>query len=310
MDPRSFRHFEVSAGSGTPLAAWERSAPAGAPAVLLCPGLGPRPEAHPELLHSAAPARLLGWSPRRTAERWDAHVAEAQAVLDAAEVEACAVLGWSAGSAVAAELARREPERVRGLLLLGPEPGAPLLRAAGVPESAIRALASGAGGSLDLAAPLLDLLGRVEPGEVLPPVLRGLFGHDWRWELRTSLSLIAHPPAGSPRLDCPVTLVTGRHDPLGGAAASSRRVAALPQARTRVVPAAHFVPWEAADVVATELCLLLRRVRGVECARLGLDPPAAPIAHRRIRLRRIPPPRRAFPYPPPGHPGHPFGSAR
>ncbi|MFC5112273.1 alpha/beta fold hydrolase [Kibdelosporangium philippinense] len=99
------------------------------PPVLLCPGLGTAPEVWPMLLlpDSAVEqggARVLSWYHRGTMgsdrpadesriELAD-HVADALAVLDAAGVRRCVVMGWSVGVMVAAELARRHPERVSG----------------------------------------------------------------------------------------------------------------------------------------------------------------------------------------------------
>ncbi|MBB5155401.1 alpha/beta fold hydrolase [Saccharopolyspora phatthalungensis] len=300
-----FWEFDVSPGGfrsqGWTSAPWARET--GVPqAVLVCPDVG----AIPELLPVDSSARLLGWTPKHNqANTLGDHVDDALAVLDDAGVKDCAVVGWSAGTVVAVELARRFPDRVRGLMLLaGPPTGGAdaLLGALGVPELARQLLAAGGCAALQLVGgllasissrlPVTDLSARlVQYGGLMHPdsdrttaaaVLRQLLHQDWQWNVASSLAWRASTRTPAVGLSCPLTVLTGRHDLLADFASITRSVAALPQAQVRMLATSHFIPFEAPDAVRAELALLLRRIDAVERARLGIDPPAPPI--RPIRL--------------------------
>jgi pimeloyl-ACP methyl ester carboxylesterase len=306
MVDQVFREFDVSAGGFRPR---QWASPPWAPqetgisqAVLVCPDLG----SAPELLPVDSSARMLGWTPKRNpANTLGDHVDDALAVLDAAGVKDCAVVGWSAGTVVAIELAQRFPDRIRGLMLLAGPPTAAadaLLGALGVPETVRRLVAAGGSASLrlvggplaavtsrlpvtDFAAQLLQCTGLMHPDAdraVAAAVLRQLLHQDWQWHVALSLAWSASARPRVAGLSCPLTVLTGRRDVLADCSSVVKTVAALPQARVRVLPTSHFIPFEAPDVVRDELALLLRRVEAVECARLGIDPPPPPV--RRIRL--------------------------
>ncbi|WP_344678284.1 alpha/beta hydrolase, partial [Saccharopolyspora taberi] len=118
MVDHAVREFDVRAGDDL-LRGWRADVPADLPPLLLCPGLGSLPGPWREL-----PVSTLSWRARDSLTAGvTRHVDDALAVLDAAGVKTCAVAGWSAGTAVAAELARRCPDRVRGLVLVGGIPG-------------------------------------------------------------------------------------------------------------------------------------------------------------------------------------------
>jgi pimeloyl-ACP methyl ester carboxylesterase len=55
----------------------------------------------------------------------EAMAADLEALMDALEIEAAAVCGWSMGGYVAQALAERSPRRVIGLALIGTHPGGP-----------------------------------------------------------------------------------------------------------------------------------------------------------------------------------------
>lgn len=65
------------------------------------------------------------------------HADDLAALLDAAEIESCLVLGHSMGAFVAVELARRHPDRVAGLVLI--DGGLPIPRPAGVGDDELAA---------------------------------------------------------------------------------------------------------------------------------------------------------------------------
>ncbi|MEV0086249.1 alpha/beta hydrolase [Saccharopolyspora sp. NPDC050642] len=321
MADQVFREFDVSAGGARPRewasAHWAPET-AASQAVLMCPELG----AAPEILPVDSSARMLGWTPENNhSGTLGDQVDDALAVLDDAEVKDCTVVGWSAGTVVAVELARRFPDRVRGLMLLAGPPTAAadaLLGALGVPELARRLLAAGGSASLqifgglltsitsrlpvtELAAQLVRCSGLLRPDvdrEVAAAVLRQLLPQDWQWHLAMGLAWSASARTQVTGLSCPLTVLTGRHDVLADFAGTARAVGALPQARVRQLATSHFIPFEAPDVVREELALLLRRVEAVECARLGIDPPPPPVRRISLRLPEPGPRRRAE------HPDH------
>lgn len=307
MVEQMFREFDVSAGGFRPrqwsTPPWAPPETGAAQAVLVCPEIG----SAPELLPVDSSARMLGWTPQRNfANTLGDHADDALAVLDAAGVKDCTVVAWSAGTAVAVELAQRFPDRIRGLMLLAGPPTAAadtLLGALGVPETVRRLLATGGSASLrllggplaavtsrlpvtDFTAQLLQCTGLLHPDAnraVATAVLRQLLHQDWQWHVALSLAWNASARTRITRLSCPLTVLTGRHDVLADCSSVVKTVAALPQARVRMLPTSHFIPFEAPGVVRDELALLLRRVQAVECARLGIDPPPPPVP--RIRLR-------------------------
>jgi pimeloyl-ACP methyl ester carboxylesterase len=288
------RNFNVVAADGTDLRAWEtKSADAQRVTVLLCPELGAVPELWPELLHSVSGVHMVSWQ-HRDAGTLDDHAHDALAVLSAAGVHRCTVVGWSVGSVLATALARRAPARVSGLMLLGGAPGSSvdaLLGAVGVPAMVRQVLASGGAWALQLAAPLLDLAVRRVPANELSArvlqhsgfmrpggdptavaaALRRFLRHDWQ-----RYSMLALTMGTAPQLDsigCPLTVLAGRYDMLSDLRSTTEAVAALPQAKMRILPTSHFIPLEAVDAVNDELALLLERVEAVECARQGIEPP-------------------------------------
>ncbi|NJK27393.1 MAG: alpha/beta hydrolase, partial [Coleofasciculaceae cyanobacterium SM2_3_26] len=63
---------------------------------------------------------LRGYGRSRAAKDFPmhAHLDDLEAILDELQVEQCLVLGWSLGGILAMELVLRQPERVRGLILI------------------------------------------------------------------------------------------------------------------------------------------------------------------------------------------------
>ncbi|HEX7307019.1 alpha/beta hydrolase [Lentzea sp.] len=287
------REHDVTSWDGTKIRTWQATGEG--PPVLLCPGVGSGPESWPSLTDRGG---LVSWymrgtmgSDRPVDERnisLDDHVSDAIAVLDDAGIERCVVMGWSMGVTIAAELALRHPERVAGLLLVAGAPGdsfdamLPL-----VPRNIRRFVGLTGAKLLRQAGPVLDeVLHRVPVTDATTFLLRhsgvikpssdqkavtnavGRFlQHDWRWYFTLALALGETPRQDLAPIVCPVTLLAGRDDLLATTESMSGPVAALPQARLRVLPCSHYLPLEAPEVVAAELDLLLGRVSSVDFAR-------------------------------------------
>ncbi|MBE1464886.1 alpha/beta fold hydrolase [Kibdelosporangium phytohabitans] len=296
---------DVTSPDGTRIRAW-RTDNAG-PNVLLCPGLGTTPEAWPALLLPNAGVRVLSWYHRGTLgsqrpadesriELAD-HVADALAVLDAAGVRRCVVVGWSVGVMVAAELARRHPDRVSGLMFAAGVPGdlfGAMFGLFGIPAVLRRAVALTGTHALRAMSPLVDAVvhrlpvntftatliqhsGLMLPGADTQTVVRTLkrfAQHDWRWYFTLALAISSVPARELHGLTCPVTVLSGQYDVLAAPDRMAKPVAMLPQARVRVVPTSHFLPLEAPEVVVEELRLLLRRTAAVERAMQLARPPS------------------------------------
>lgn len=286
------REHEVISADGTKIRVWRTDADG--PAVLLCPGVGSGPESWPTLTDEAT---VVSWYMRGTMGsdrpadesriKLADHVADAIATLDDAKIERCVVMGWSMGVTIAAELARRHPERVAGLLLVAGAPGdsfdamLPL-----VPARLRRTLGVTGTKVLQAAGPLLDsVLHRMPVTDVTTFLLRHagvmkpssdpedvkaaiapFLQHDWRWYFTLALALGATPRQDLSALRIPITVLAGKDDVLATAESMAEPVGPLPQARFRLLPCSHYLPLEAPDVVVDELRLLHQRVEAVEWA--------------------------------------------
>lgn len=289
------REHDVRSADGTRIRAWATDS--AGPPVLLCPGLGTVPEGWPGLFLPACGVRVYSWYHRGTmgsARPEDPsrigladHVDDAVAVLDAAGVDRCIVMGWSVGVMVGAELAKRHPERVSGLLLAAGTPGdffSGTLGVFGLPVELRRLLAFSGTQALRAAGPLLDAVTHRIPvndvtaallrhsGFMLPSstpsttigMMRRFLRHDWRWYFTLAAAICAEPSQDLAGISCPVTLLAGRYDVLSDPVTMISALGPLPQARLRVLPTSHFLPLEAPEVVEEELSLLVERVAAVE----------------------------------------------
>ncbi|MGQ0839763.1 alpha/beta fold hydrolase [Actinokineospora sp.] len=296
------REHDFVAADGTRLRGWHTES--ACPVVLLCPGLGTIPEAWPMLVLPTSGVRVLSWYHRGTmgSDRpadesritLDDHVADALAVLDAAGVRRCVVMGWSMGVMVATELALRHPDRVSGLLLAAGVPGdlfGGLLGVLHIPAALRRAVTLAGARTIRAAGPLVDavlhrlpvnrvtasmmqhsgfMLPGADPGDVAA-ALRRFLRHDWRWYVTLALALADVPERDLAGITCPVTVLAARYDVVADPRRATGPAAVLPHARVRVVPTSHFVPLEAPQVIADELAALMARVAAVERAVLTGD---------------------------------------
>jgi pimeloyl-ACP methyl ester carboxylesterase len=291
------REHDITSGDGTRIRVWQSAGDG--PVVLVCPGLATVPEAWPKPLMSGA--RLVSWYHRGTlgsgrpadARRvtLDDHVADALAVLDEAGADRVVVIGWSMGVMVAAELARRYPDRVSGLMFVAGTTG-DMFGGLRIPEPVRQAAVTGAVRALRLAGPLVTSVSRhlpvpttaalllqhsgfMRPGASTAEVgalLRRFLRQDWTWYAGLALALRDVPMPDLAAVTCPITVLAARYDVVAGSESVLRGIGALPQARIRVLPTSHFIPLEAPEVVAAELGLLAERACGVRRALDGDEP--------------------------------------
>ena len=280
----------VTSSDGTVLRTWA-SGGEGLP-LLLCNGLGAIPEAWPALVAPDSGYAVATWYHRGTfgsqrpadlrRVRVEDHVEDAVAVLDAAGVERALVAGWSIGVNVAFELAQRHPDRVAGLLAVAGVPGGTFATMGGplrLPRPLRRPLATrtakaarAVGPALTWLAPRVPvdrrtawLVGRsgfMLPGadpDLLAAMLREFVQQDWRWYFTLAVAASEHRPMDLSFVQCPVTLLAGRHDVLTSMHDVIDAAARIPHAQTTVLPGSHFLPLERSDLVHAALDELARR---------------------------------------------------
>ena len=280
----------VTSADGTVLRAW-RSDGDGLP-VLLCNGLGAIPQAWPALVAPDSGYAVTTWYHRgtfgsqrpadRSRVRVQDHVDDAVAVLDAAGVERALVAAWSIGVNVAFELAQRHPDRVAGLLAVAGVPGGTFATMGGplrLPRPVRRPLATrtakaarAVGPALTWLAPKLPvdrrtawLAGRsgfMLPGadpDVLAAMLGEFVKQDWRWYFHLAVAASEHRPMDLSFVQCPVTLLAGRHDVLTSMHDVLATADRIPHAQVTVLPGSHFLPMERPALVHAALGELARR---------------------------------------------------
>lgn len=270
------REFDVTATDGTRLRGWDNGA-TGVP-VVLSNGLGASPAAWP-FLASASDLHVVTWHHRglggsgRPADESRITVADhaddLEAVMDAAGMSRALLVGWSVGVVVALEVARRRPERVAGLLVLGGASGSfrVLPEVVPAPDVVHRGAARVSAWLLRVVGPALSGLAAV-PGvrETLAPAggtlgeVAGEFArHDWTWFSRMVLAAGEHEPADVADVRAPATVVAGEFDTLAPVADMVALADALPDARLVRLPGSHFLPLQFPQALAAELRLLAAR---------------------------------------------------
>jgi len=206
--------------------------------------------------------RVIAYDRRGYGRSHAAHAEDARAILDErAPGEAALVVGWSAGSIVALELAALHPSRVRGLVLLEPPLWEKKAFAPSLMAAMVRVLwHSARKRPRDAAAAFFRTVTRYRDGgngfDALAPALRErLLGHadDVLAELRAGTGE-ALTPARLRAIGCPVTLVLGGRSLPLFAQQGAKLAAAMPSLRTVTVAAASHlmmleVPRPIADAI-------------------------------------------------------------
>jgi pimeloyl-ACP methyl ester carboxylesterase len=282
--------FSFPSADGTVLAGWSNEAP-GLP-LLISNGLGTIPQAWPALVAEDSGYDVVTWYHRGTfgsqrpadAERIrvEDHVDDAVALLDARGIQRAVVACWSIGVNVGFELAQRHPDRVAGLLAVAGVPGGTFATMGGplrIPRLVRRPLATRAaqvsrtlGPALTWLAPKLPIdertawlashSGFMLPGaepSVLVPMLQEFVRQDWRWYFALAVAAAEHRPMDLSFVQCPTTLVAGRHDVLTSMHDMVEAAARIPHAQITVLPGSHFLPLEHPELVRVALDELARR---------------------------------------------------
>jgi len=278
----------VHGADGTALRAWCNDGTG--PPVLLCNGLGAPEAAWPGLVAPSSGYRVVSWSYRgltgsaRPADparvRVEDHADDARAVLDAFDVPAATVVGWSLGVNVAFELALEDPQRVLGVLAVAGVPGgsfSSLFAPYGVPRRLRAPVGRWSSALLLAVGPMLPPIAAslppwpelLSPGALRGPasemahpgalraVLQEFSRHDWRWFRHLALAIAEHAPLDISPVRGPVTFVAGRYDSLVDVADVRRAAGSLPGARLRELPGTHFLPLQYPGVLLEELRRML-----------------------------------------------------
>src|SRR5690242_17419252 len=126
-----YRTFRFESSDGTSLLGWTNDGDG--PTVLVLNGLAVPPEAWPRLLDPDCGYRVIGYNHRGTFGsdkpedperiRIDDHVDDAFALMDQLDVDRAILVAWSYGVNISFEIARRDPERVAGMVMLAGVPG-------------------------------------------------------------------------------------------------------------------------------------------------------------------------------------------
>jgi pimeloyl-ACP methyl ester carboxylesterase len=178
------------------------------------------------------------------------------ALLDAAEAQKVHLIGHSMGSLIALDAAARLPERVNALSLIGTAAtmtvGPDLLKAAEANDQAAIDMVSiwGLGFSAELGGSLAPGLwmhgGAQSTLQRCPPGV--LFGD------LSACNAYANALSAAARISVPTTLILGEKDMMTPARAGKALAAAIPQARTVVLPGAgHLLMAERPDELLAAL---------------------------------------------------------
>ncbi len=282
--------FDVRSADGTLVRGWHNDG-TGVP-LLISNGLGTTPESWPSLIGQESGYDVSTWYYRGTFGshrptdpariRIEDHVADAVAVLDARGVERALVACWSIGVNIGFELAQRHPDRVAGLMAVAGVPGGTFGTMGGpwrVPRVLRKPLSLRATKALRTAGPVLTRLtplipvnertawmlahsGLLRPAarpELLVPMLKEFLQHDWRWYMELAVAASEHDPMDLSFVQCPTTLVAGKHDILTSMHDMADAAARIPHAQLTVLPGSHFLPLEYPELLSVALAELARR---------------------------------------------------
>jgi 3-oxoadipate enol-lactonase len=95
--------------------------------------------------------------------------------------------------------------------------------------------------------------------ELLVPMLEEFLQHDWRWYMDLAVAASEHAPMDLSFVQCPVTLVAGKHDVLTSVHDVVEAASRIPHAQIAVLPGSHFLPLEYPDLLSMALGDLARR---------------------------------------------------
>jgi len=201
-----------------------------------------------------------------------------EAVMASADMERALIIGWSFGVNAAFEFARRQPDRVAGLLAVAGVPGGSL-RAVYGPMKMPKTLREPAG---QISAQLLPVTGpwltvfaavmssryptgptdaeALAQAPAIRAMLREFAAHDWRWYSRLAIALGEHAPMDVAETSFPVTFLGGRHDAIVASEDIEAVASTIRDARVRILPSAsHLLPLQYPDLMLKELRQLARR---------------------------------------------------
>jgi pimeloyl-ACP methyl ester carboxylesterase len=292
-DGLALQYSTVTSADGTRLQAWTNGV--AGPTVLLCNGLGTNPYAWPALLDPECGVRVISWNHRGTGgsdrpadpERVgvDEFVEDAVAVMDAAGVDACALMGWSIGVNTMFELAVTHPDRVTGLFAVGGVPGdtfasmgAPIF----IPRPLRKPIAVAMARTMKLAGrPLTGIARRLTVGQLtyeflthtgfmLPmpdPVMarraiKEFLTTPIDWYMHLALHSSLHGRVSLRNVDVPASFLAGRYDLLASTHDMRTAAESIDGAHYEELRATHFISMEKPDEVHEALLDLLDRVPG------------------------------------------------
>jgi len=217
----------------------------------------------------------------------------ARDVLDAVGVERADVLGYSFGGAVAQQLARTDPDRVRRLVLVGTSCGV------GAVPGALSALLAVMTPARHYPGPghrLAQVMVRLAPAERASAAVSGQI-HRWQrqappsargYTLQVGAFSTFHSLPWLHELAQPALVVTGTHDRLMPMANAALLAAHLPQARLHVVQGwGHYLLHDATSGAATAVADFLT-AEPVGASRTWQDAATVSRADLRRLLRQAP----------------------
>jgi pimeloyl-ACP methyl ester carboxylesterase len=282
--------FEVTSSDGTRIRCWRSDAP-GIPLVI-ANGLGTIPEAWPRLIDEASGYDALTWYQRgtfgseRPADpsriRIEDHVEDMVALMDDQGIDRALVACWSIGVNIAFEMCHRHPERVAGILAVAGVPGGTFSTMGGplrIPRRLRKPISTrvarvmrDTAGWLSWLSPRIPvgprvawlvthtgfLTPRARP-EVVIPMLERFLHHDWKWYGELAVAASEHDPMDLHFVECPVTLVAGKHDILTSMHDVVDAASKMPHAQISVLPGSHFLPLEHPQEIHDLLDDLARR---------------------------------------------------
>jgi len=282
--------FDYPSTDGTSIRGW-RGDGQGLP-VIISNGLGTIPQAWPGLIGADSGYSVRTWYYRGTFGsdrprdpgriRVEDHVEDMVALMDHEGIERALVAGWSIGVNIAFEFAQRHPDRVAGLMAVAGVPGGTFGTMGApwrIPRRLRQPIATRAVKALRVAGPVLTPIAHRIPvndrvawlishtgvmrpaakAEVLTPMLAEFLKQDWTWYMGLAVAAAEHSPMDLSFLQCPTTLVAGKHDVLTSMHDILDAASRIPHAQITVLPGSHFLPMEYPKLVATALDELARR---------------------------------------------------